>query len=182
MMICELHLPVGRQVWQLKKIKYKHMNKITRILVVVVTCLVIGYFSGMVTRSAITTWYPTLVKPSFNPPNWIFAPVWSMLYIMMGVAAGLVWNRIDFEKELVKKALLFFAIQLALNALWSYLFFGLKNPMLAGIEIILLWLMIYETQTKFAKINKIAGYLFIPYLLWVSFAMVLNGSIWWLNR
>ena len=158
------------------------MNKITRILVIVVTCLVIGYFSGMVTRSAITSWYPTLVKPSFNPPNWIFAPVWSMLYIMMGVAAGLVWNRIDFEKEAVKKALLFFAVQLALNALWSFLFFGLKNPMLAGIEIIILWLMIYETQTKFAKINKIAGYLFIPYLLWVSFAMVLNASIWWLNR
>ncbi len=158
------------------------MNKITRILTVVVTCLVIGYFSGMVTRSAIVTWYPTLVKPSFNPPNWIFAPVWSMLYIMMGIAAGLVWNRIEFEKELVKKALILFAIQLALNALWSYLFFGLKNPMLAGIEIVLLWLMIFETYSKFVKINKIAGYLFIPYLLWVSFAMVLNGSIWWLNR
>ena len=158
------------------------MNKITRILTVVVTCLVIGYFSGMVTRSAIVSWYPTLVKPSFNPPNWIFAPVWSMLYIMMGVAAGLVWNRIDFEKELVKKALVLFAIQLALNALWSYLFFGLKNPMLAGIEIVLLWLMIFETYSKFVKINKIAGYLFIPYLLWVTFAMVLNGSIWWLNR
>ena len=159
-----------------------YMNKITRILTVVVTCLVIGYFSGMVTRSAIVTWYPTLVKPSFNPPNWIFAPVWSMLYIMMGVAAGLVWNRIEFEKDLVKKALILFAIQLALNALWSYLFFGLKNPMLAGIEIVLLWLMIFETYSKFVKINKIAGYLFIPYLLWVSFAMVLNGSIWWLNR
>jgi translocator protein len=158
------------------------MNKITRILTVVVTCLVIGYFSGIVTRSAILTWYPTLVKPSFNPPNWIFAPVWSMLYIMMGVAAGLVWNRIDFEKDLVKKALILFAVQLALNALWSYLFFGLKNPMLAGIEIVLLWLMIFETYSKFVKINKIAGYLFIPYLLWVSFAMVLNGSIWWLNR
>jgi tryptophan-rich sensory protein len=158
------------------------MNKITRILTVVVTCLVIGYFSGMVTRSAITTWYPTLVKPSFNPPNWIFAPVWSMLYIMMGVAAGLVWNRIDVEKEIVKKALTFFAIQLALNALWSYLFFGLKNPMLAGVEVILLWLMIFETYSKFVKINKIAGYLFIPYLLWVSFASVLNISIWWLNR
>ena len=158
------------------------MNKITRILAVVVTCLVVGYFSGMVTRSAIVTWYPTLVKPSFNPPNWIFAPVWSMLYVMMGVAAGLVWNRIDSEKEIVKKALVFFAIQLALNALWSYLFFGLKNPMLAGIEIILMWLMIFETYTQFVKINKIAGYLFIPYLLWVSFATVLNESIWWLNR
>lgn len=158
------------------------MNKITRILVVVVTCLAIGYFSGMVTRSAITTWYPTLVKPSFNPPNWIFAPVWSMLYIMMGVAAGLVWNRIDHEKEAVINALIFFAVQLGLNALWSYLFFGLKNPLLAGVEIVILWLMIYETYTKFAKINNIAGYLLLPYLLWVSFAMVLNGSIWWLNR
>ena len=158
------------------------MNKITRILTLVVTCLVIGYFSGMGTRSAITTWYPTLVKPSFNHPNWIFAPVWSMLYIMMGVAAGLVWNRIDFEKEIVKKALVFFAIQLALNALWSYLFFGLRNPTLAGIEIVILWLMIFETYVKFSKINKIAGYLFIPYLLWVSFATVLNAGIWWLNR
>jgi translocator protein len=163
--------------------KYK-MNKISKILVVVVTCLVVGYFAGMVTRSAITTWYPTLVKPSFNPPNWIFAPVWSMLYVIMGVAAGLVWNRMEQEKEkeVAKSALIFFAIQLALNALWSYLFFGLKNPMLAGLEVIVLWLMIYETYLKFAKIDKIAGYLFIPYLLWVSFASVLNASIWWLNR
>jgi benzodiazapine receptor len=122
------------------------------------------------------------VKPSFNPPNWIFAPVWSMLYIMMGVAAGLVWDRIDFEKEIVKKALVLFAIQLGLNALWSYLFFGLMNPMLALIEIVVLWLMIYETYIQFAKINKIAGYLFIPYLAWVSFAAVLNASIWWLNK
>ncbi|MBA0883572.1 TspO/MBR family protein [Flavobacterium undicola] len=158
------------------------MNKITKILIVVVTCLAIGYFSGIVTRSAILDWYPTLIKPSFNPPNWIFAPVWSMLYIMMGVAAGLVWDRIDYDKETVKKALVFFAAQLVLNAIWSYLFFGLQNPMLAGLEIVVLWLMIYETYIQFAKINKIAGYLFLPYLAWVSFAAVLNASIWWLNR
>jgi tryptophan-rich sensory protein len=160
------------------------MNKYTRILIVVVTCLAIGYFSGMATQSSIKTWFPTLVKPSFNPPNWIFAPVWSMLYIMMGIAAGLVWNRLEFsnDKELVKKSLLFFAIQLGLNALWSVLFFGLRNPMLALIEIVLLWLMIYETYIKFGKIDKIAGYLFLPYLAWVSFATVLNASIWWLNR
>ena len=132
----------------------------------------------------ITTWYPTLVKPVFNPPNWIFAPVWSMLYIMMGIAAGLVWNRLELsnDKELVKKSLVFFAIQLGLNALWSVLFFGLRNPMLALIEIVLLWLMIYETYIKFGKIDKIAGYLFLPYLAWVSFASILNASIWWLNR
>lgn len=158
------------------------MNKLTRILSAVVTCLVVGYFSGIVTRSAITTWYPTLIKPSFNPPNWVFAPVWSMLYIMMGIAAGLVWDRIDFEKETVRKALQFFSIQLALNAMWSYLFFGMKNPMLAGVEIIILWLMIYETYFIFSKVNKISGYLLIPYLLWVGFATVLNASIWWLNK
>ena len=158
------------------------MNKITRIISVVLTCLAIGYLSGNVTQSAITTWYPTLVKPVFNPPNWIFAPVWSLLYIMMGLAAGLVWDRIEFDKDTVKKALIFFIIQLALNALWSYLFFGLKNPMLAGIEIILLWLMIYETYLQFSKINKLSGYLMLPYLAWVSFALVLNWSIWWLNK
>lgn len=158
------------------------MNKITRILTVVVTCLAIGYFSGMVTRQAILDWYPTLVKPSFNPPNWVFAPVWSLLYVMMGVAAGLVWDKIEWNRPIIKKALTLFAIQLALNALWSYLFFGLHNPFLAGIEIVLLWLMIYETYLQFAKINKIAGYLLLPYLAWVSFATVLNVSIWWLNK
>lgn len=158
------------------------MQKILRIAVVVMTCLVIGYFSGMVTRESITTWYPTLVKPVFNPPNWIFAPVWTVLYIMIGVAGGMVWNRLEFDAEKVKKAFLFFIIQLALNALWSYLFFGLHNPLLALIEIVLLWLIIFETYTQFKKIDKVAGMLFIPYLAWVSFAMILNGSIWWLNR
>lgn len=153
-----------------------------KILIWVATCMAVGYISGMATQSGVKTWFPTLIKPSFNPPGWLFAPVWSMLYIMMGIAAGLVWDRIDFKKEEVRKALLFFVIQLALNALWSFLFFGLRNPMLALIEIVILWLMIYETYIKFGKINKFAGYLFIPYLLWVSFAMVLNASIWWLNK
>ena len=99
------------------------MQKILRIVVVLMTCLVVGYLSGMVTRDSITTWYPTLVKPSFNPPNWIFAPVWTILYIMMGVAGGMVWNRMEQDAENVKKAFMFFIIQLALNALWSLLFF-----------------------------------------------------------
>ncbi len=158
------------------------MNKYLKISIVVVTCVAIGYLSGTVTRESINTWYPTLIKPVFNPPNWIFAPVWSLLYIMMGVAAGIVWSRIDFEKEIVTKALTFFAIQLGLNALWSYLFFGLHNTLLALIEIILLILLIFEVYNQFKKIDKIAGYLLIPYLVWVSFASVLNASIWWLNR
>ncbi|KAF2514816.1 tryptophan-rich sensory protein [Flavobacterium salilacus subsp. salilacus] len=158
------------------------MHRILKIVIMVVTCVAVGYLSGEVTRESVTTWYPTLEKPSFNPPNWLFAPVWGLLYVMIGVAAGLVWAKIDDQKEVVKKGLSFFAIQLGLNALWSYLFFGLHNPLLALIEIALLWLMIYETFIQFNKVSKTAGYLFIPYLLWVSFAMVLNTCIWWLNR
>jgi tryptophan-rich sensory protein len=158
------------------------MNKFSRIAIVVTICLAVGYLSGMVTRASITTWYPTLVKPSFNPPNWIFAPVWTSLYVMMGVAAGLIWNQITTQKAAVTKALQFFTIQLVLNALWSYLFFGLHNLMLATIEVVLLWLMIFETYSQFAKINKTASYLILPYLAWVSFASVLTASIWWLNR
>ena len=158
------------------------MQRIIRIVLVVMTCLVIGYLSGKVTQESITTWYPTLIKPVFNPPNWIFPIAWTILYIMMGVAGGLIWNYLESDQEKVKKAFTVFIIQLALNALWSYLFFGLHNPFLALIEIILLWLMIFETYTQFKKIDKVAGMLLIPYLAWVTFATVLNASIWWLNK
>ena len=158
------------------------MNKYAKILVCVASCLAIGFLSGQVTKDAVITWYPTIIKPSFNPPNWIFAPVWSLLFTFMGIAAGLIWIKIDKNREIVKKALTFFVIQLILNALWSYLFFGLQNPLLALFEIILLWLMIFETYNLFVKIDKIASYLFIPYLAWVGFALILNGNIWWLNR
>ena len=158
------------------------MNKITRIAIAVIVCLAVGYSSSTFTKEGVATWYPTILKPSFNPPNWVFMPVWTLLFILMGVAAGLVWDKIKEQNEEVKKALGFFLAQLILNAVWSYIFFGLKNPMLALIEIVLLWLMIYETYLKFTKINKTAGYLLIPYMAWVSFAGILNASIWWLNR
>ena len=157
------------------------MQKILKISLVVVVCVTIGYLSGMVTRDSIITWYPTLVKPVFNPPNWIFAPVWTLLYVMMGIAAGLVWTS-NSDEQTTKKAIGFFAIQFGLNALWSYLFFGLHNPLLALIEIFLLLLMIYETYVQFKKIDKVAGMLLLPYLVWVSFATFLNASIWWLNK
>lgn len=146
------------------------------------TCVAVGYLSGEVTRSSVDTWYQTIDKPPFNPPNWLFFPVWTALYILMGIAAGLVWDKIDTQRDIVKKGLTFFGIQLALNALWSVLFFGLQNPLLALIEIVVLWLMIYETFVQFRKVHKTASYLLLPYLAWVSFAIVLNGSIWWLNR
>ncbi|RUT71161.1 tryptophan-rich sensory protein [Flavobacterium cupreum] len=158
------------------------MNKIAKIAIALVICLMVGYSASIVTRPSVESWYPTILKPSFNPPNWIFMPVWTLLYVLMAVAAGLVWDKIKEQNQEVKKALGFFLVQLILNAIWSYLFFGLKNPMLALIEIALLWLMIYETYLKFVKINKTAGYLLIPYMAWVSFAGILNASIWWLNR
>lgn len=158
------------------------MQKYLRIVYCVTICLVIGFLSGKVTQSSIATWYPTLEKPFFNPPNWLFAPVWTLLYIFMGIAAGLVWNELNSKEKEVKNALKFFIIQLGLNALWSYLFFGLNNVFLAAVEVILLLLMIYETYLKFKPINKNSSYLLIPYMAWVSFASVLTWSIWWLNR
>lgn len=158
------------------------MQRYLRIGLVVMTCLVVGYLSGMATQVGIKTWYPTLVKPFFNPPDWVFGPVWTLLYIFMGIAGGLVWNQHDANPEGVKKGFLFFVIQLGLNAMWSYLFFVLCNPLLALIEIVLLWLLIFETYTQFKKINRWAGKLLIPYLAWVGFATLLNGAIWWLNR
>jgi tryptophan-rich sensory protein len=158
------------------------MNKYLKIIVSVTICLAVGYLSSIVTQSSIKTWYPTIEKPSFNPPNWVFAPVWTLLFILMGIAAGLVWDKISTEKELVKKGLLFFGVQLALNALWSYLFFGFNNILLASIEIVLLLLIIYETYLIFKKIDKKASYMLIPYMLWVGFASILTITIYFLNR
>ena len=157
------------------------MNKGIKIAVWVVICLVVGYVSSMYTRSSITTWYPTLEKPFFNPPNWIFAPVWTLLYILMGVSAGLIWDKIASQKELVKKGLLLFSIQLILNAFWSILFFGWNNILLSLIEIILLFLFIFETYLTFKKLDKTASLLLLPYMAWVLFASILTASIYFLN-
>jgi translocator protein len=158
------------------------MSKSVKIAIAVAVCLSVGYGSGLATQSSITTWFPSLNKPFFNPPNWLFAPVWTVLYVMMGVSAGLIWSKMETVPILVKKALWVFTIQLILNALWSFLFFGMCNPFLALIEILLLWLMIVETIKVFKSIDALASKLLIPYFLWVSFAMILNGGIWWLNR
>lgn len=147
----------------------------------VVACLTIGFLGSLITQQSVTTWYPTLEKPFFNPPNWLFAPVWTILYILMGIAAGLIWNKIEVEKEAVKKALLFFIVQLLLNLFWSYLFFGLKNILLASVEIVILWLIIFETYVLFKRIEPKAGYLLLPYLAWTTFAALLTFSIYYLN-
>ena len=153
---------------------------LSKIIISVIACSLIGFLSGFATASSITDWYVNINKPSFNPPNWIFGPVWTVLYIMMGIAAGLIWHE-GIEKRLVKSALYVFVSQIILNAAWSLIFFGMKNPTLAFIEIIILWILIVLCISRFYKIKKIAAYLMVPYLLWVSFASVLNYCIMVLN-
>jgi len=126
-------------------------------------------------------WYLTLNKPIFTPPSWLFAPVWSVLYILIAVSFFLVWKK-GFKKKHVKNALKLFVIQFILNLSWSPIFFGLKNISLALIVIIIMWVYILKTILAFGKVTKTASYLLYPYIVWVSFAAVLNFSIWLLNK
>jgi tryptophan-rich sensory protein len=144
-------------------------------------CLFAGFIGSYFTTPAIPTWFATLQKPSFAPPNWVFAPVWTSLYILMGISLFLVWQK-GHEDKTVKAAIYLFAGQLVLNALWSFVFFGLRSPLLGLIEIIILWIAILATIMSFMKISRTAAYLLIPYILWVSFASIVNFSIWSLNR
>ena len=143
-------------------------------------CLGVGAVGGWVTAPAVRDWFPTLVKPSWNPPAWVFAPVWTTLYVMMGIAAWLVWKR-DPRFSGVRLALFLFFVQLALNCLWSFLFFGARAPGLALVDIVALFVVLGLTVAAFFPHSKPAGFLLLPYLAWVGFAIALNASIWWLN-
>ena len=151
-----------------------------RILISVAVCLLIGFLSGFATQSSVDTWYTTLNKPSFNPPNAVFAPVWTVLYILMGVAAGLVWSR-GFHHLWVKTALYHFGFQLLLNASWSIVFFGMQKPLWAFGVIMALIIAIILTLKWFRIVSKTAAWLMLPFLALVLFASVLNLSIVQLN-
>lgn len=157
------------------------MNNAAKLIIAVATPVVIGSLSGFATARGVSTWYPTLVKPSFNPPAWIFGPVWTVLYLMMGVAAYLIWRQ-GIDADGVRVALAVFVLQLALNGLWSILFFGMHSPGWALVEIVVLWFAIGATISLFWGVAPAAGVLLLPYWAWVSFATVLNASLWWLNR
>jgi len=155
--------------------------KIIPLVLSIGVCFLVAGIGSFFTTSAIDTWYTTLQKPFFNPPNWIFGPVWTLLYLIMGISLYIVWIA-KVEKKAKLQGITFFFIQLALNVLWSILFFGLKSPTAALIGIIFLWLAIFLTIRSFLQISKKAGWLLIPYLVWVSFATILNLSIVILNR
>ena len=155
-------------------------KKLLKIVIAVLLCIFVGLLAGYITISSISDWYAALNKPNFNPPNWVFTPVWMVLYILMGISAGVVWSK-GFYHKWVKTALYHFIFQLIFNAAWSIAFFGLRRPDYALVIIIILLVLIILTIKWFRVVNKTAALLLIPYLLWVSFAAILNYSIWQLN-
>lgn len=146
-----------------------------RLVIAVVICELAGIVGSIFTTPAISEWYVTLPKPALAPPNWVFAPVWTTLFFLMGVALYFIWQKKWNTRE-KRLAILVFGTQLGLNMLWSILFFGYRNPALAFGEIVFLWLSIVATIYVFSKISRPAAWLLVPYLLWVSFASYLNFS------
>lgn len=157
------------------------MSNIVKGIVAIAIPLLVGGASGFFTITGVDSWYQTINKPSWNPPNWVFGPVWTTLYIMMGIALFLVWIE-DASEELKKIAIALFSVQLILNFFWSFIFFNLQQPGWALVEIIAMWFFILLTIFAFVQVNKTAAWLLVPYISWVSFATILNYSIWQLNR
>jgi tryptophan-rich sensory protein len=154
---------------------------ILKLVVSIVICEGAGGIGAIFTTPAISTWYAGLQKPFFTPPNSVFAPVWLTLYLLMAIAAFLIWRK-GLNTQSAKPALILFLVQLALNVLWSVVFFGLKSPLGGVILILLLWIAILLTIIRFFKISPPAGGLLIPYIVWVSIAANLNVWVWILNR
>lgn len=154
-------------------------NIYLKIFICVTLCLSLGILSGFSTADSITSWFQFIKKPSWNPPNWLFGPVWTVLYIMMGIAVALIWQSKHKNKTI---AITLFIVQFILNLGWSFIFFNMHLMGWAFVEIIIMLIFILFTIFSFKKINKTAALLLLPYLCWVSFATVLNGTIWYLNR
>ena len=157
------------------------MAKIVRLICSVSVCLLTGFLGSLATRNSITSWYAQLARPSFTPPDWAFGVVWPALYVIMGISAFLIWNK-GLKRRKVKIALGIFVLQLALNGLWTPIFFSLHLIGLALVEIVMLWVFILLTILTFWRLSKTAALLLLPYILWVSFAVVLNTSLFLLNR
>ena len=155
-------------------------RKLIKLVFAIILCEAAGLLGGLFTASSVKTWYVTLDKPFFNPPSWLFGPVWTLLYLMMGVSLYLVWEA-DARARAKRAAASLFSVQLLLNALWSFIFFGLRMPLAAFIELCLLWIFILLTMVAFKPLSRTAAWLLFPYLVWVSFAGVLNLSIHLLN-
>jgi benzodiazapine receptor len=149
------------------------------LLALLVVCFLTALVGAMLTAASVRDWYPTLRKPAWTPPDWVFGPAWTILYLLMALAAWQVWRRAGWAAS--RTALGLFAVQLVLNAVWSGLFFTLRSPGVAFAEILLLWCAIATTLWSFGRLSPQAAGLLTPYLLWVTFAAILNGAIWRMN-
>ena len=157
------------------------MKKAGKLMCSVCLCLLTGFLGSFATMDSVKAWYVNLSRPSFTPPDWAFGVVWPILYVMMGVSAFLIWGK-GLDKREVRTAMGLFILQLVLNGLWTPIFFGLHMIGFALVDIVLLWAAILITILAFRRISKTAAYLLVPYILWVSFAVALNGALWLLNR
>jgi len=146
----------------------------------IILCLAVSGVGGAITVTSVDNWYQALEKPPFNPPDWVFAPVWTALYILMGIAAWRVWRLRSFKAT--RAAFAVFGVQLCLNLAWSFLFFGLQRIDLALVEIIILLCAITTNTIMFWRAERLAGLLFVPYITWVTYATILNASLWLLNE
>jgi len=155
-------------------------SKLKHISISILVCLLIGFIGAIVTQSGFDNWYLNIQRPTFNPPSWIFGPVWTVLYILMGIALGLVWNK-GLHHAWVKTALYHFGFLLLLNTAWSIVFFGFKLPILSLLIIISLLILVVFTIKWFKVVSPFAAYLLIPYLIWLAFITLLNYEIWRLN-
>ncbi len=156
------------------------IRNIAKLVISIVICQLVGVIGSVFTNTSVQTWYAELQLPSFTPPGWFIGTVWIILYTLMGISLYLVWNK-GLRNKRVKNSLYLFGLQLILNAVWSFLFFGLRSPFLGLIEIVFLWVAIAFTILKFYKISRTAAWLLLPYIVWVSVALMLNFYIWRLN-
>jgi len=155
------------------------MKQAVVLVLFIVVCLGVGFLGSKYTSQSISDWYSQIKKPVWTPPNWLFAPVWTFLYISMAVAAWLVWRNLGVTGSYA--SMILFVLQLALNALWSYLFFGLRMPGLAFLDIVALFVAIVLTAMLFWRYVALAGVLMLPYIVWVGYASTLNWAIWRMN-
>lgn len=162
-----------------KPTKANHRTRVFALIAFMVLCLIISAAGGAVTATSVNDWYTTLQKPFFNPPNWLFAPVWTAIYFMIAFSGWRVWLTNGFGRT--KIAFGIYGAQLLLNLAWSFLFFGAESPLLGLIDIIPLFILIVINTIVFFRLDRLAGLLLLPYVAWVGFASLLNAAIWHLN-
>ncbi len=159
-----------------------HRTRFFALIAFMVLCVIISTASAAVTSTSVTDWYPTLEKPFFTPPNWLFGPAWSLIYALIAISGWRVWSKTGLLAHTGgRKIFIIYGVQLTLNLFWSFLFFGAESPLAGLIDIVPLFAMIIVNIVVFARVDRIASWMMVPYAVWVGYATLLNAAIWWLN-